>query len=113
MFLVIAADKVKVISVGRKGQAIITRPSGGDHLRVAGRWNVPQPQRLQTVFIPHVQQVLSIRRYRRECYVAVVCEIFDRELFERNMPRLQNERVDAEYRSRKQNRDPAGGQARS
>ena len=61
VFLFIAPHKIDVISVRRKRQPGIPGRRWRDDLRVAGRGNVPQPQRLQSVLLHDVQKIVSIR----------------------------------------------------
>src|SRR5260221_7094836 len=82
MFRFIAADKIKITSVGRKRDADITRGGGSNDLRVASCLDVAELKRLQAVFVKHEREIFSVGRNRGERGVAVVREIFDGEMLE-------------------------------
>src|SRR5229473_674940 len=82
MFRLIAADKIKITSVGRKCDSDVARGGGSDDLRVASSLDVTELERLQAVFVEHERKIFSVGRNRGESGVAVVREIFDGEMLE-------------------------------
>ena len=82
MFRFIAADKIKIASVGRKCDSDVARGGGRDDLRFASGLDVAELKRLQAVFVEHEREVFSVGRNCGESGVAVVREIFDGEMLE-------------------------------
>ena len=68
-------------------------------MRVAARGNVPQPKGLQAVFVEDVEQVFPVGRDSGGEDVAVVGEIFNRHLFDRQDSFAWQERVHPERSS--------------
>ena len=81
-FLFIAADKVDVVTVGRKGEAAVAGGGRFDDFLVAAGGDVVEPEGLESLFFQRLKKIFAIRRNGGMGYVAVIGDIFDGEFLE-------------------------------
>src|SRR5208283_4855251 len=81
-FLLIAANKVDVVSVGGEGETVIASCRGLHDFLVATGGDVPEPKGLQAFFFQRLEEVFAIGRNGSLRNKAVVGNVFDGESLE-------------------------------
>src|SRR5256885_14738693 len=79
VFRFIAADKIKITSIGRKSDSDVASGGGSDDLRFAPGLDVAEVKRLQAAFGENERKKFFLWRNRGEDNVSVVRESFDGE----------------------------------